>query len=408
MNVKQARIEADLAAINSHNETPGQGITRPTFSPAYLGAVGYVAQELAKIGARVRYVRGGSLLGRLAGSEAAGPAVMIGSHLDSVAHGGEYDGTAGVVCALETARVLVESGFANRLPVEVVVFAEEEGSRFRSGLLGSSILTGRIELDELDRFTDEAGLGYGRALAETGLVIEDEGSLGPDDVAAMVEIHIEQSTVLDNRGLDVGLVEAIVGLSQLTVTLTGQADHAGATPMNVRFDALQGAAEIINKIDRLAADHSNRTVATVGQLRVSPGQTNVIPGEVVFSLDVRDADSESLWVIKDKFRELVARVGRARGLTQEVREDHHIEPVILSERVLGIMESRAADLGLSSLRMVSGAGHDTANLAPLGRAGMIFLPSREGRSHCPEEYTAPAQVAAGARLMLATVRDLAG
>ena len=218
MTVRIRRIQKDIETINEFNKTPGFGVTRSTFSPEYLGAVTYVIEELKKIGAKISICRGGNIRSRILGSSKDGPAIMMGSHLDTVAHGGQFDGVVGVVTALEAARMIVGDKIAHRLPIDVVIFAEEEGSRFGRGLLGSSIWTGQMETEQLASIKDDRGVSYKKAMAHAGLKIDDHGKLKPRDIRAMLEVHIEQGAVLEKRGQRIGLVEAIAGIRQLNIT----------------------------------------------------------------------------------------------------------------------------------------------------------------------------------------------
>jgi allantoate deiminase len=259
-----------------------------------MRARAYVAEELNKIGARVATTAGGNLCGRLDGSAPGLPSVMTGSHIDSVLHGGRFDGVAGVVAALEAARVLAEDGIPHRHPVDVVVFAEEEGSRFGSVMIGSRTWVGKLSPDDLQHLKDCDGISYAAAMQQAGLIPGDPSLLKPGMVKAMIELHIEQSLVLESRGVSIGVVEGINGIKQFVVTLTGVSNHAGATPMGLRRDALQGAARVIATVEEIAVDElGGNTVATVGMLTCEPGQANVIPGRVHFTIDIRDREDLS-------------------------------------------------------------------------------------------------------------------
>ena len=221
MTINIERIRRDIEKINAFNATPGKGITRLTFSAQYQGALNYVIDQFNQFGATVSICPGGNVRGRFSGSDENAPAVMMGSHLDSVVNGGQFDGVVGVVTALEAARSMVENGIAHRLPVDVVIFAEEEGSRFSRGLLGSSVWTGRLGIDQLSSIMDGNGVSYLAAMAQAGLSVTEDHTLKPPDLAAMLEVHIEQGAVLEKRGQRIGLVEAIAGIQQLNITIKG-------------------------------------------------------------------------------------------------------------------------------------------------------------------------------------------
>lgn len=406
MTVRKKRIQNDIEAINAFNATPDYGVTRATFSPEYTGAVTYVLGELKKIGAKISICRGGNIRGRILGSSKDGPAIMMGSHLDTVAHGGQFDGVVGVVTALEAARIIVEDKIAHRLPVDVVTFAEEEGSRFGRGLLGSSIWTGQMEVAQLESVRDNSGVSYPEAMVQAGLIVDDPDRLKPREIRAMLEIHIEQGAVLEKHGHQIGLVEAIAGIRQLNITIKGMADHAGTTPMEHRKDPLQAAARIIIAVDEIARITGPNTVATVGRIACEPAQVNVIPGLVRFSIDVRDSSRTILESTVSAINHTVKEICDKRGLTFEFFQLSEAEPVTLSKSIIDLLAEKAREIDLEPLKMISGAGHDTALVAQLTEAGMIFVPSRDGLSHCPQEYTRLEDIARGCEILLATVVQL--
>ena len=407
MPVQMQRIQRDLEKINAFNATPDQGITRLTFSTEYQGALAYIVEQMKKIDAQVTTTKGGNLKARLVGSQLDGPAVMMGSHLDTVVNGGRFDGTAGVVAALEAARVIAEDGISHRLPIDVVVFAEEEGSRFGWGLLGSSAWTGKIQNTLLSEIKDGEGISYREAMEMAALGPEDDTILESADARAMLEVHIEQGATLEKLRKTIGLVEAIVGIKHFEVTINGIADHAGTTAMNHRFDALQGAARIISAVEDIALNSTTNTVITVGKINCEPGQTNVIPGRVKFSLDVRDADPAALESTAGLVRQVLYSVCRDRGLSFDIIPKSESAPVKLSDALIDLMEKKAREKQLEPLRMLSGAGHDSAVMAGLTETGMIFLPSRDGRSHCPEEFTDIKDIILSCEILLSTALELA-
>ena len=407
MTINPKRIRQDIDNINAFNATPGKGITRLTFTAEYQGAINYVLDQFSQIGAVVSICPGGNIRGRLSGKEENAAAVMMGSHLDSVVNGGRFDGVVGVVTALEAARSMVEDGVAHRLPVDVVIFAEEEGSRFSRGLLGSSIWTGRISAHQLSSIVDRAGIPYLEAMRQIGLEVTDDRILNPSDLAAMLEVHIEQGAVLEKRGHRIGLVEAIAGIQQLNITIGGAADHAGTTPMADRSDPLQAAARIIIAIDNIARNTGPHTVATVGRISCEPAQVNVIPGLVNFSVDVRDSDKSLLESAVAAIHREVQDICHARQLEVDFAGLSEAEPVVLSEDILELLEKKSQENNALPHRMISGAGHDTALIADLTKAGMIFVPSREGLSHCSQEFTRLDDITLGCEILKAAVMELA-
>jgi len=407
MRIRTERIQKDLDAINAFNGTPGKGVTRFTFSKEHQGALSYVVEELRRIGVKCTFALGGNLRGRVDGSDPSGPAVMMGSHLDTVGEGGRFDGTAGVAAALEAARIIKEEALFHRLPIDLVVFAEEEGGRFGWGLLGSSAWTGRITADQLAKIRDREGAGYGEAMEKAGVKIQDSTLLHRDNLKAMLELHIEQGRILESRNAAVGIVEAIAGIKQVIVTIEGSADHAGTTPMDLRRDAMQGAARIIAAVETVARQEGEGGVATVGQVFCEPGQANVIPGLVRFSVDVRHSDESRLRAMAAGVAHVAENVSKARNLQCRIEVKAEAEPVEMTPGICGLIETIARKKGVEPVRMASGAGHDTGIIAKICDAGMIFVPSRGGRSHCAEEFTEVEDIALGAEILLDTVLALA-
>jgi allantoate deiminase len=408
MEVQEHRIQKDIEMINSFNTTPGRGVTRFTFSKPYMAARSYVVEELRKIGATVFDGPAGNVRGRLEGSDKGKPAVMAGSHIDTVFQGGRFDGVVGVVSALEAARVIVENGVAHRHPIDVVIFAEEEGSRFQSILMGSRAWTGKINLNDLGRFKDKEGVSYLDAMKQMGVLLDENSILKPDEIKAMLEVHIEQSLVLEKKGVSVGVVEAIAGIKQFLVTIEGVSNHAGGTPMELRFDALQGAARIISAVEEIASHEvSPNTVATVGFLKCEPGQVNVIPGRVQFTLDIRDTDSSLVKRASEKVMAVIAKTCQDRRLTYDVAPRSDTPPVRLSKNMVRLIEDVAKRKQVQVIRIMSGALHDSSVMAEITEVGMIFVPSRGGRSHCPEEFTELEDIKLGADILLETMIDLA-
>jgi allantoate deiminase len=407
MRIRKERIQKDLEAINAFNGTPGKGVTRFTFSKEHQAALSYVVEELLRIGVNCIFTLGGNLLGRLAGSELTGPGVMMGSHLDTVAQGGRFDGAAGVAAALEAARVIQERDLRHRLPIDLVVFAEEEGGRFGWGLLGSSAWSGRITPGQLAQIKDREGVGYLEAMESAGVKIRDASKLNPDSLKAMLELHIEQGSILESRNASIGVVESIVGIKQVIVTIEGSADHAGTTPMNLRRDAMQGAARIIAAVETVARQEGDGGVATVGQVVCEPGQANVIPGRVQFSVDVRHRDESRLEAMAAAVAYLAENQSKARNLRCHIEVKAEAEPVIMSPAICNLIEKIAREKRVEPVRMASGAGHDTGIIAKFSDAGMIFVPSQGGRSHCDEEFTKAEDIALGAEILMETVLELA-
>ncbi len=367
----------------------------------------YLRAQLVSVGFEVVEIPPGIMLGRLNPLFSSEPAVMSGSHIDAVPAAGRFDGILGVVGALEVGRVLAEQRVALKHPYEVVIYPEEEGTRFGAVLTGSRAWVGDLGSQQLAAMHDRAGTSYLAAMETYGLRAADleRQRFRPGHAKAILELHIEQSVVLEEYGVQIGVVTTITGIRSFEVTLRGVANHAGATPMDRRCDALAGAAEIILALERMAPTLGPHTVCTVGQISCHPGARNVIPGEVRFSIDFRDVEGlDTKW---SQVEPLVRAVASARHLAMELRPVSSSEPVALSPTIQGILEQVCNRRGLSSMRMPSGAVHDAQVMARLADTGMLFIPSRGGRSHCPEEYSAPAQVEQGVNVLLDAVITLA-
>jgi allantoate deiminase len=332
--------------------------------------------------------------------------IAAGSHLDSVKNGGNYDGPLGTLAAAVAVEYLYRTYGRPKHTVEVVGFTGEEGSRFPGGFIGSLGVIGRLDADELAK-VDEDGISVAEAMRLAGF---DPARL-PDavrrDWGAWLELHIEQGRVLESEGVDVGLVHAIVGMLQVQVRVSGRADHAGTTPMNLRQDAMRAAAEMIVAATRLVEEAGPPAVVTTGQINLKPGATNIVAREVEFTFDFRDADPARRLELAGAIRSACEQIAQERrvGLTWEVF--HDVEPTLADEGLLSLLADSASELGLSSRRMVSGAGHDAMVVAQICPMAMLFVPSKDGRSHTPEEYTSPEQCAQGAAVLAGALKRLA-
>ncbi len=398
LRVNGTRLNGWLTAFDRIGRTP-TGINRVAYSMADLEGRRYTLELFEQAGLTPRIDSAGNIYGRLAGTDAAAKPILIGSHVDSVTDGGNFDGPVGSFAAIEVARTLREQSVALRHPLEVVVWQNEEG-----GTMGSKIAIGE--------FTD-ADLGK---VARSGVTIRDGiGLIGGDvarlsesvrkrgDIACYIELHIEQGGLLEKAGLQIGVVQGIVGLRWFEVTITGFANHAGATPMDQRQDAMLAAARFTVAVNDAMLAEPGRQVATVGRLNVSPNTTNVIPGQVVLTVDLRDLDRVRLAHFTQTFERLGREIGKTTGTTFGFKRLVDSEPALADTRVMGWIEGSAELLGLSKQRMPSGAGHDAQEIARIAPMGMIFVPSVGGISHSPREFTKAEDVARGADVLLNAV-----
>lgn len=384
------------------------GISRFTFTAAYSEAKELVTGWMEEAGLSVRTDAAGNTVGRVEGRNPGSPAVLLGSHIDTVQNGGRFDGPAGVLGALEAVQRAVESGVPFSHPVEVVVFVEEEGGRFGSSLLGSRAMTGQLPADILQR-TDKDGVTLAEAMKTAGLDPQrlHHAARRVEEISAYLEMHIEQGVVLDSLGYRVGVVTDIAGPHFLSLTIRGKAGHAGATPMNRRHDALAAAAEVILAAESLARESDSALVMTAGRLSVKPGAINIIPGEVVLSLDIRDTDRERRDRATRSLRHKIDEICLGRGVECHVDELLNVPPVRLSPRVIEVVAASCREVGLPEQELVSGAGHDAQVMAQFVDAGMIFLRSKDGISHSPEEWTDKEDIRWGTEVLYRSLLALA-
>lgn len=397
----------ELAQIG-RNETD-HGIYRMAFTDADMDARRWLMKKMEAAGIQAHMDGAANVIGRWAPAETAErPAVVMGSHLDTVPCGGHLDGSLGVMTALECVRTVAERDMDTYYPLEVIAFSDEEG-RF-GGMLGSQAFCGDLTPESLLTAADLNGVRLEDCMREQGFDIHQvlDAHRDPATVHAFLELHIEQGPVLTTLDKQVGIVENITGLLRWSVRLIGKANHAGTTPMDMRNDAFLGLAEFANEIPRILEENgSEQSRATVGNVSLHPGSANTIPGLAEFSLDVRDTSLEKLEDLHHALRKALSAIGRRRGLKFEFDEISRINPVQCHPEFVEHIENQAHRLGLSSHRLPSGAAHDAQMLAKIAPIGMLFVPSKEGRSHSPAEWTPWADIQAGANLALHSLLRIA-
>ncbi len=397
---------SDLGEIGRQEEG---GVTRLSFTEEERAAKERVASLMKEAGLSVYEDAAGNLFGRREGRDPESPAVLVGSHVDSVYSGGNFDGPLGVLAGIEVLHAMEERGLETERPVEVVAFTDEEGARFSFGMIGSRALAGRLTPDDLHDHEDQDGVSIAEAMRARGLDPERIGDAARPEgsVRAYVELHIEQGRVLESEDLPVGVVTGIAGPVWLRFSLEGETGHAGATPMNLRRDALAAAVEIMGLIEAEAA-RTGTTVGTVGQLDLEPGGINIIPGRVEFSLDLRDIDEGVRDSVESRIMEGADDICRRRSIELGVETLQRLAPAPCSELVRGAAQRACERLGLGVRALPSGAGHDGMQLTDLCEMGMIFVRSRGGVSHSPEEWSSREDCAAGGDALYWTVLELAG
>lgn len=391
----------DLARIGA---TPGGGVTRLALSDEDADGRRQLREWMEQAGLEVSIDDLGNMTGLRQGKERGDP-VVLASHCDTVVRGGRYDGALGVLGGLEVIRALNDGGVQTRRPIALVNWTNEEGVRFEPAMQAAGAVAGRFTREYVYERTDRSGLRFIDELRRIGFEGAAEHRPKP---AAALELHIEQGPVLEAAGVPVGVVGGIVGITWIEVVLEGQTDHAGPSPMHLRHDALAAAAKIISGVEQLARDCDETAVSTVGRLQIEPNIINTIPGRAVFSVDFRHREPAVLERQVAALEDLVARVCRERGVNGAVRRFWTSEPTPFDANVVGAVAEAVAELGLPRFDLWSGAGHDSKYVAEICPAGMIFVRSQGGLSHCETEYSTPEDIAAGADVLLGAALRLAG
>lgn len=398
LHVNGARLNATLAAFDRIGRTP-TGINRVAYSEADLAGRAFAAALFKESGLTMRLDTLGNMIARVPGTASGLAPLLIGSHIDSVTDGGNYDGPVGSFAAIEVARSLAEQGVRLRHPLDVVIWQNEEG-----GTVGSKGFIGELTDTDLAKTarsgkTIREGIGIiGGNLARIGEAVKKRG-----DVAGYFELHIEQGGLLEKASKQIGVVQGIVGLRWFEVTITGFANHAGATPMDQRQDAMLAAAKFTVAVNDAITSETGRQVATVGRLNVTPNTTNVIPGQVVLTVDLRDLDQAKIDRFDARFKALAIQIGDATHTTFAFSVLSNSTPALSDERFMGWIEQSATALGLSHQRMPSGAGHDAQEVAHIAPMAMIFIPSVGGISHSPKEFSRPDDITRGADVLMNAV-----
>lgn len=395
-----------LDEINSFGRNPESGgYNRIGFSDADMAVRRWFAKAMAAEGFAMQGDAAGNVFARF--GPADGPCVMVGSHLDTVPEGGAFDGALGVAVAAECARVLRDAGVEPDRALVVVATAEEEG-RF-GGMLGSQAIAGQLTAEWLDEAADAEGVRLADTMRAQGLAPEavPAAAWAPGSVAAFLELHIEQGPVLEAAGIPVGIADSVSGVCLLLARLRGRANHSGTTPMQLRADAFAGLAAFAATIPSLIAEHgTGQARLTIGKVEIAPNFAHTIPGRAEFTLIIRDTDAGAMRALDAAARDGIAAAAAAHGLEVEIEERSWLAPVALDAGLVELLGEEAARLGIAAQVMPSGAGHDAQTMASLAPSGLVFVPSRGGISHAPEEWTDREAIERGAELMLAAVRRL--
>lgn len=401
-------IQKILEGLSTFTATPGHGCTRLPFTKEARRAADYIKALMIEVGLQVREDQAGNVIGVLEGEDTEAPALVVGSHYDTVINGGNFDGLAGIVTGIEIARLLKENGVQLKRNFVVIGFNDEEGMRFGTGYFGSKAMLGQIKIEDLHHYKDKDDVSVYEAMKEYGLVPEDVLKAKQDlsKIKAFVEMHIEQGPVLHQKNGEIGLVECIVGIQRYIVTVQGRADHAGTTPMDMRIDAVEAAAKVISKIPDWAREKGEGTVATTGYVKVLPGGMNIVAEEVQFSIDIRSSNNQNINDIVAKIREELDKACQPSGASWKMDSKLTIEPVNLNQVMLSILQKNCEAHGYSWQRMISGAGHDALAIGQVLDTVMVFVPSKDGRSHCPVEWTEYADIAKAVAIIYDMIVDM--
>jgi hydantoinase/carbamoylase family amidase len=409
IRINKRRLLRDLNAVSRIGIGDHGSVTRLVFSIKELRSRQFLIHQMRQIGLQIHIDRIGNIFGRLDGANAKAPALLVGSHLDTVLHGGKFDGTMGVMSALEAVRTLKEQRLVLESPVEVVCFVGEESSRFGYSTLGSSLVAGEIHAKDLAHAADVHGTKLEDILASLGIYRKNLRSMrrDPSTIRAYLELHIEQGPILEAKKRPIGIVTSIAAPTRFRVVLTGQADHSGTTPMEMRKDALVAASEFIVALEKICNRYSHmekgRVVGTVGAIKIEPGIINAIPGKAELSVDIRSITAEAkrrvVRLVKARIREIAQR----RKIQVKILPLREEDPVPLDKGLIHLLKECCEVRHIAYEIMPSGAGHDAMQMAKIAPAGMLFIPSRRGISHSPLEWSEPEDICLGAQLLLDSV-----
>jgi len=401
LRVNGGRIMEHLERLSTYGRNPQGGVSRVAYSEADRLGREYVMELMRTAQLDVTIDAAGNVLGRRGGTLPLTP-LVFGSHIDTVPEGGNYDGVVGSLGAIEAAQTLGENKLTTRHPLEVIIFQNEEG-----GLIGSRAIDGELTEKELD-LVSRSGKTIRQGIKFLGGNPDQLASVRrkPGDIAAYLELHIEQGGILDSQKINIGVVEGIVGINWWDVTIEGFANHAGTTPMDKRQDALLAAAKFIESVNRIVTGIQGRQVGTVGRIQALPGAPNVIPGKVILSLELRDLEAQKINSLYQKIEAESQRIATATNTKFAFQEINVNVPAPTDSRIRGLITAAARELGLTTKELPSGAGHDAQDMARLGPVGMIFIPSAAGISHSPREFSTPQDIANGTNVLLHTLLKL--
>lgn len=399
------KIEKMLDELKQFNSTPHNGITRLPFTREAKAAADYIEDRMREAGLFTHQDQSGAVIGRIEGESSK--TIIVASHYDSVMNGGAFDGIAGVVCGIQIARQLLGEKQRFKYSLEVIATNDEEGARFKSGFFTTKALLGKIDINELNTLKDSDGVTLYKAMKAYGLVPEAlvDAKRDLENILAFMEIHIEQGPVLEKSSKDIGIVDSIVGIRRSVVTIYGQSDHAGTTPMDMRHDAMEAAAKIISKIGDIARQYP-KAVATVGSIKALPDEVNIICRQVSFSMDIRAEDEEVIAKICEQIERVIIEVCKNSDTDFTVENTLSVSPAKMNNVLKRLIEDSCLSKRYSYMYLNSGAGHDSLEAASSVPTAMLFVPSINGRSHCKEENTDYKKLAMAAEIFKDVIKKI--
>ncbi|MBU8877383.1 allantoate deiminase [Bacillus sp. FJAT-29790] len=392
--------------LGGFGKDPVGGVSRLLYSKEWLEAQQALKRWMENEGLEVQFDEIGNLSGILKGKDTR-ETILTGSHIDTVTNGGIYDGQYGIVAGVLATKYLKNHYGQPKRNLEIVSLAEEEGSRFPYAFWGSKNVVGTASRKDVETLSDFNGVSFVEAMKGSGFAFRDESKAPRQDLKAFIEIHVEQGNVLETEKKSVGIVQSIVGQRRFTIKVTGEANHAGTTPMGYRKDAVYAASHMIYEIIRLAKQQGDPLVATVGKMEITPNIVNVVPGKVIFTVDVRHTDKHAIVQFTELFTGKIREVSREHGVEISIDMWLDADPVPMDSKIVEVIEKQCKKNSLNFKLMHSGAGHDAQIFAKTIPAAMLFVPSRKGISHNPAEYTEPADLAEGVKALIGTLYELA-
>ncbi|WP_297337503.1 M20 family metallo-hydrolase [Algoriphagus sp.] len=401
--VNSDRLHQHLMHLSNYGKNDAQGSDRVAFSTHDMAAREYVQGLMREAGLEVKVDFAGNIIGKRAGKNSSLKPLAFGSHIDEVPNGGHYDGPVGSLSAIEVIQTLQEQNIQTEHPLEVIIFANEEG-----GVVGSRAMVGQLNEEAL-KVVSNAGLSQAEGITRIGGNPEKIAEMArkKGELAAFLELHIEQGANLYNEKVNIGVVEGIVAIEWWEFTFTGKANHAGTTPMSLRKDPMLPAAKFILAVNETIRAEEGKQVGTVGKIEASPGVGNVIPGQVKLTLEIRDLSSEKIWSLYEDLEKQAKKFAEEYGVEVSIT---HIEvaskPAMADESIRQMIKESAEALGLTTMSLPSGAGHDAQEMARIAPMGMIFIPSKDGISHAPDEFSSKEDMANGANVLLKTILTL--